>query len=76
MIFKFVFEIVAVSGDNKLVIVLIASKYIYIFIYQLLMRKYTHRSYVLKRSVKIKFDKGKFIQSATLIQVNKVPMIC
>lgn len=30
MIFKFVFEIVAVSGDNKLVIVLIASKYIYI----------------------------------------------
>lgn len=40
------------------------------------MRKYTHRSYVLKRYVKIKFDKGKFIQSATLIQVNKVPMIC
>lgn len=41
------------------------------------MRKYTHRSYVLKRyTVKIKFDKGKFIQSATLIQVNKVPMIC
>lgn len=74
MIFKFVFEIVAVLGDNKLVIVLIASKYIYI--YQLLMRKYTHRSYVLKRYVKIKFDKGKFIQSATLIQVNKVPMIC
>lgn len=32
MIFKFVFEIVAVSGNNKLVIVLIASKYIYIYI--------------------------------------------